>query len=217
MAIANLERTKQGYEKQFGINHISHFYLTFLLWDLLVKAESSRVINISSAGHGISDLNYDDPNFENSKYTPWGAYGSSKSANALFSLALSEKAKDYNISSFSIHPGNVSGTDLGRHMDEKVTEQWFSIVDDLSKKYDLPVFDVWEKHQKNLEQGASTQLWAASSDEVLQFNGSYLVDCNKAKLGVNVHDNGVDPHVLDMNNAMKLWNLSEELLGIQFL
>ncbi len=109
-----LLRDKRGYESQFSTNHLGHFQLTARLWEALKKSGSARVINVSSFGHQIAPVNFEDPHFKNRNYETLQGYGQSKTANNLFTVELDHRAKTFGVRAFSLHPGSVSGTDLGR-------------------------------------------------------------------------------------------------------
>jgi NAD(P)-dependent dehydrogenase (short-subunit alcohol dehydrogenase family) len=111
-----LVRDKRGYELQFATNHLGHFQLVTMLWPALRKANGSRVVALSSRGHRYSGVVFEDPNFEHREYDPWMAYGQSKSANALFALELDKRGAEDNIRAFSVHPGTIITTNLGRYL-----------------------------------------------------------------------------------------------------
>ncbi len=110
-----LLRTAQGFEMQFGTNHLGHFLLTGLLAPALVAAAPSRVINLSSAGHRFAPVDMDDPNYTHRDYEKWQSYGQSKTANALFSVGLDRRLQDRGVRAFAVHPGMIM-TELSRHM-----------------------------------------------------------------------------------------------------
>ncbi len=110
-----LERTVEGFEMQFGTNHLGHFLLTNLLVPMLLADPPSRVVNLSSGGHRGSDIVWDDPNFERREYDKFSAYGQSKTANVLFSVELDRRLADRGVHAYAVHPGMIA-TELGRHM-----------------------------------------------------------------------------------------------------
>ncbi|MBW7462237.1 oxidoreductase, partial [Paenibacillus sepulcri] len=111
-------RDGRGYESQFATNHLGHFQLTARLWPALKRAGSARVISLSSTGIRFGGVDFDDINFERREYDKWKAYGQSKSANALFAVALDRRGAAYGIRAFSVHPGRIL-TDLVRHMSDE--------------------------------------------------------------------------------------------------
>ena len=145
-----LMRTAQGFEMQFGTNHVGHFLFTCLLAPALVAAGDCRVINLSSGGHKFANTNFDDPSYETREYEKWQAYGESKTANALFSVGLDKRLAGQGVRSFAVHPGVIM-TELSRHM----TEDDFLSLSERSPAGEELVF-------KTLEQGAATSVWAAT-------------------------------------------------------
>ncbi len=109
-----LQRDRRGYESQLATNHLGHFQLTARLWEALKKAKQARVVNVSSYGHQMAPFNFDDPNFINREYETLQGYGQSKTANNLFTVELDHRAQAFGVRAFSLHPGSVNGTDLGR-------------------------------------------------------------------------------------------------------
>jgi NAD(P)-dependent dehydrogenase (short-subunit alcohol dehydrogenase family) len=109
-----LVRDARGYESQFATNHLGHFQLVARLWPTLRRANSARVVSVSSWGHRFSPVVFEDPNFERCDYERWSAHGQSKTANILFGLALDECGKAEGVRAFSLHPGSIVGTGLGK-------------------------------------------------------------------------------------------------------
>lgn len=217
------ERTAQGFEMQFGSNHLGHFLFTLLLLPLIKKQQGSRIICLSSAAHHFASVNLDDPNYEQRTYNKWQAYGEAKSANALFALELNERIKESGIEAYSVHPGMIA-TELGRHLD----------ADDLkmlmgsSKKEKSPDSNK-DKQQKpstqknksnpfkTLEQGAATSVWAATSTDLVGKGGHYLEDCQIAQASDSSNNNkattGYAEHIADKTLAKHLWHLSKQQLS----
>jgi NAD(P)-dependent dehydrogenase (short-subunit alcohol dehydrogenase family) len=189
------ERTKDDFELQFGTNHLAHFVLTKHLLPGLLASGDARIVNVSSNGHQIAGIDFDDPNFREREYTPWSAYGQSKTANVLFTKALETRLGDHGVHSFVIHPGVVE-TDLFRYMgeDDKAT------LDRRIAKAGLEM--------KTPSQGASTTIVAATSPDLAGKGGAYLEDCQISE--------AVAAHALDPADAARLWTLSEELTGEPF-
>ena len=212
-----LGRTVDGFETQFGTNHLGHFLLTDLLFDLLLAGTEPRVVTLTSAGHSRANVDLADPNFETTEYSPWIAYGQSKTANALFAQELARRAGPAGVLSFSVHPGGIV-TDLGRHLTEE-------LINDLAE-FSKPRSDaaaVTSPHAasspfqfKTIEQGAATQVWAATAPGLEPHNGAYLADCGLGVMGADPGVNGFLAYLIDDETAAALWELSEELVGEAF-
>ena len=114
---APLGHTADGFETQFGTNHLGHFALTRELMPLIEKGEGQRIVNLSSRGHHIAPVDFDDPNFDRRDYDPWLSYGQSKTANVLFAVGLEERFGRKGIHAYALHPGAIH-TNLARHMSE---------------------------------------------------------------------------------------------------
>jgi NAD(P)-dependent dehydrogenase (short-subunit alcohol dehydrogenase family) len=192
-------RTADGFERQLGTNHLGHFLLTGLLAPALVAGAPARVVNVSSAGHRISDINWDDPNYESRPYEKWEAYGQSKTANILFAVALERRLGPLGVHAYALHPGMIA-TNLGRHLDrsdltalkERATR---------SRSGGLPGY-------KSIPAGAATTVYAATAPELDGRGGVYLADCA-------VSDEHA-PWALDPDPADRLWSLSERLVARTF-
>ena len=205
-----LSRVGPGWESQFGICHIGHFALTQGLIPLIEKAPAARVIALSSTAHKISDIIWDDINFERAPYDKWRAYGQAKTANALFANALSRRLKKSGGLAFSVHPGGIF-TPLQRHLpkEEMIALGWLGEDGEPS--------ELARAGFKTPEQGASTTLWAATSPGLMSRPGVY---CENADIAaVTLPDSptarfvGVDPHACDDASAERLWSLSEDWLA----
>ncbi len=196
--------TADGFELQFGTNHLGHFALVNRLVPLMVDGDPSRIVVLSSAGHRFSDVSIDDPGFEVTPYDEWIAYGRAKTANALFALELDRRLRGRGVRAASVHPGGIV-TDLGRHLtDESITK-----LLDARGAHEL----VW----KSVPQGAATSVWAgvvADGDEV---GGRYCEDCAVAPV---VDDSDESPGVMryatSPETAAALWSLSERMVGESF-
>ena len=203
-------RVGPGWESQFGVNHMGHFALTKALMPLLAKTRGARVIALSSTGHKISDIRWDDIQFERSEYNKWKAYGQAKTANALFANALSRRLRESGGLAFSVHPGGIF-TPLQRHLpkEEMVALGW---IDESGEPSELA-----KQGFKTPEQGCSTTLWAATSALLEGKPGVYCENCNIA--APTEPDSptsryvGVDAHVCNDESAERLWKISEELLA----
>ncbi|RNC85885.1 MAG: SDR family NAD(P)-dependent oxidoreductase [Balneola sp.] len=202
-------RVGPGWEAQFGVNHMGHFALTKKLMPLLKSTQGTRVVSLTSTGHKISDIRWDDIQFETGEYEKWQAYGQSKTANALFANALSRRLRDSGGLAFSVHPGGIF-TPLQRHLpkEEMVMLGW--INEDGSPS------ELAKQGFKSSEQGCSTTLWAATSELLEGMPGVYCEDCNVAAPTDNSNPMGryfgVDPHGCDDESAERLWEVSEKLL-----
>ena len=197
-----LGRTTQGFEMQFGTNHVGHFLFACLLAPALV--EGARVVSLSSAGHRFGRVDFDDPNYRDRDYEKWSAYGQSKTANALFAVGLDDRLKSRGVRAFSVHPGVIM-TELSRHMDEKDFEL-------LTAR--LPQGE--EMRFKSVEQGAATSVWAATSPDLAGRGAIYLEDCHIAEVATPGGDGGVESYALDPADADCPWARSEDLVGQVF-
>jgi NAD(P)-dependent dehydrogenase (short-subunit alcohol dehydrogenase family) len=206
-----LRRDAKGYESQLATNYLSVFRLTAKLWEALKKANGARVINVSSLGHHFAPFNFEDPNFKHREYQTLQAYGQSKTAVNLFSLAFDIRAKSYGVSVYSVHPGSIWGTELTREAPMEILQQ-FGFYDDQGNS----VQEVLDS-LKTIPQGAATTIWAATSPLLSEIGGVYLEDVNIAVLAVGSSiPNGVKPYSLDEASAKQLWKLTEELTGVTF-
>lgn len=205
--------TADGFETQFGTNHLGHFLLTARLAPALLRGDAPRVVTLSSAGHSRCDVDLDDPNFERTPYSAWDAYGRAKTANALFARELARRAGDQGLLSFSVHPGAII-TDLGRHLTEDLINDMMETAKQRATEHGIEGGIIW----KSVEAGAATQTWAATSTDadLLANNGAYLADCGLGVLGANPGANGFLPYLLDDAKAAALWDLSEDLVGTTF-
>lgn len=204
-----LGRTADGFETQFGTNHLGHFVLVNRLASLLKPG--SRVVALSSSGHRFADVNLDDPNFETSEYTPFGAYGRSKTANALFAVEFDRRHKDRGVRATAVHPGGIR-TELGRYMSDEDTARMIEQINAANSHSGAAPFEF-----KSIPQGAATSVWAAvvaSADEV---GGRYCEDCHVAELEDDANKrSGVRSYAVDPENAKALWAKSEELVQERF-
>ncbi|GAA4317748.1 SDR family NAD(P)-dependent oxidoreductase [Mucilaginibacter gynuensis] len=206
-----LRRDAEGNESQLATNYLSVFRLTAKLWDALKKTDSARVINVSSLGHHFAPFNFDDPNFKYHDYETLQAYGQSKTAVNLFSLELDNRAKAFGVRAYSLHPGNIWGTELAREAPIKILQQ-FGFLDDKGN----PVPEVIDS-LKTIPQGAATTVWAATSALLNEIGGVYLEDVDIANLAADpAVPNGVKLYSLNEAAAKQLWELTEELTGVTF-
>jgi NAD(P)-dependent dehydrogenase (short-subunit alcohol dehydrogenase family) len=197
-----LGHTKDGFELQFGTNHLGHFLLTCLLAPALKKAAPSRVVSLSSRGHQVAPVDFDDPNFERREYQKWASYGQSKTANVLFAVGLERRLGPAGVHAYALHPGAIM-TELGRHL---VPED----IEILRNRFPPGTTLAF----KTVEAGAATSVFAATAPELEGRGGIYLEDCHVA--GVNDEPNSIDgvrSYAIDPKNAERLWELSERLVG----
>lgn len=214
-----LQRDARGYESHFATNHLGHFQLTARLWSALKQAGEARIINLSSRGHHLSAVHFDDLNFEHRHYEPGAGYGQSKTANILFSVELDKRGAAYGVRSYAVHPGGIAETDLKRHMTREQLQQ-FGLNDDGTAKPETAA------RFKTIAQGAATQVWCATSEQLDAVGGVYCEDVNIATLipAEETSDaqavrrsSGVMYYAVDAGNAATLWDLSEKLTGISFI
>jgi NAD(P)-dependent dehydrogenase (short-subunit alcohol dehydrogenase family) len=202
-------KTRDGFETQFGTNHLGHFVLINRLVPLLGKG--ARIVTLSSAGHQLSDVDLDDPNFERTPYQPFAAYGRSKTANILFTVALDDRLKGRGVRATSLHPGGIQ-TELGRHMTPELLEQMRARLHLSTGNARAPEFRF-----KTVPQGSATSVWCgfvASADEV---GGRYCEDCHVCEVNDDATSRaGVRSYALDLKHANDLWCKSEEMVGERF-
>ncbi len=200
-----LSRTADGFEMQFGTNHLGHFLLTSRLMSLVEKGQDKRIVNLSSRAHHMAPTNLEDPNFESADYDPWLSYGQSKTANVLFSVGLEQRYADKGIHAYAVHPGGIM-TNLGRHLTEEQSAALLKRVQESDSEF------AW----KTIEQGAATTCWAATAPDVEGKGGVYCEDCHVAEVDNHSAAGGVRSYALDQDSAETLWSLSEELVGEVF-
>ena len=199
--------TADGIESQFGTNHIGHFLMTCLIAPTLIKGAPSRIVSLSSRGHTISPVVFEDIQFKNREYEKWSAYGQSKTANALFAVELDRRLKGKGVRAFSVHPGAIQ-TGLSRHMGDAELEAMNQRMKEGPMAH----------HMKSVPAGAATSVYAATAPELEGKGGDYLEDCNIAEVRESMKDqaDGVLPHAVDPEAARKLWDVSEEIVGQKF-
>ncbi|GFZ30183.1 oxidoreductase [Clostridium zeae] len=226
---APLSRDARGFEAQFATNHLGHFQLTARLWPALKKSGKARVVSLSSTGIRFGGVNFDDPNFEHREYNKWGAYGQSKSANALFAVELDRLGQKYGVRAFSVHPGRILGTNLQRYMENEEVVK--NAVSNISKSISVefnPSKDVEKtvasSGGQNVEQGAATSVWCATSPQLEGKGGVYCMNVDIANVipessvngDLNQVMTGVLSWAIDPKMAERLWKLSEDLTGVAF-
>jgi NAD(P)-dependent dehydrogenase (short-subunit alcohol dehydrogenase family) len=205
--------TADGFETQFGTNHLGHFVFVNRIAPLL--RAGGRLINLASSGHRFSNVDLQDPNFERTPYEPFVAYGRSKTANILFAVAFDRRHRDRGIRAAAVHPGGIH-TELARHMEPG---QLQAMVDQISKQVAAEGKGPFQF--KTIPQGAATSVWAgvvASSDEI---GGRYCENCHVGHIvaddvAISPISEGVRAYALDPANAEALWKKSEEIVGESF-
>lgn len=202
-------KTVDGFETQFGTNHLGHFVFVNRIASLF--APGSRLVNLSSAGHRFSDIDLDDPNFDRTPYAEFIAYGRSKTANVLFAVEFDRRHRDRGVRATAVHPGGIQ-TELGRYMTEEVRQQMLTAATQATPAGGAPAFR-W----KTVPQGASTSVWAGVVAPAEAVGGRYCEDCHVAEV---VDDDslrgGVRPYAIDAERAKALWARSEEMVGEVF-
>ncbi|SEQ37725.1 NADP-dependent 3-hydroxy acid dehydrogenase YdfG [Devosia sp. YR412] len=205
---ALLSRDADGHESQFATNHLGHFRLTVALWPALVRSGDARVIAVSSRGHQIAGVDFDDIDFLTRPYDKWVAYGQSKTANALFALALDKRGRAAGIRALSLHPGQVL-TGLARQL----SEQEIAGFDARDENGNLRVDPA--RGMKTVQQAAATAVWAATSPQLNGLGSVYFEDCDIAAVNTaGSGRKGVAPWAADPALAERLWLVSEAMTGL---
>ena len=209
-----LRRDSRGFESQLATNYLGTFHLTARLFPALKKANGARVVNVSSLGHHIAPFDFDDPNFLHREYETLQAYGQSKTATNLFSLELDSRAQKFGIRAYSLHPGSIGGTELGREAPLELFQK-MGFCD-----ADGNIFPEVAASLKTIPQGAATTVWCATNPLLESIGGVYCEDVEVAELlddstpaGAS---SGVRLYSLDRSNAARLWEASEEMTGVSF-
>lgn len=195
--------TADGFEQQFGVNHVGHFLLTCLLIPALKQGEKARIVNLSSGGHRFSPVVFEDIQFQNRPYDRWASYGQSKTANILFTVALDKRLNQHGIRALAVHPGVIQ-TELGRHLPEEDIARFQELVETGAMK------------MKSIPAGAATSAYAATAPELEGQGGVYLADCAVCPQDDEAESNAVRSYAIDPENAERLWTLSEQLVGMEF-
>ena len=196
--------TKQGFETQFGTNHLGHFALATGLHEALAAAGDARVVSVSSSGHAQSPIVFEDLMFERRQYTPGLAYGQAKTANALFAVEVTRRWGADGITANALMPGGI-WTPLQRHWSD---EQRAAAEQQAAQAEAAGAF-----RMKSVEQGAATSVFLATSPLVAGIGGRYFEDCNEAEVVPQLSGiHGVVAHALDPEDARRLWDVSEDLL-----
>ncbi len=203
-------RVGHAWEAQFATNHLGHFALVNRLWPALLAGGGGggggRVVSVSSAGHKLSDIRWDDMQFEQG-YDKWLAYGQAKTANSLFAVHLDAIGRQHGVRAFAVHPGGIM-TELQRHLphEEMVAMGWMDADGNLNARFKSP------------EQGAATSVWTATSSQLDDVGGVYCEDCDIASPtdvgGPTARFMGVNEYAVDPDAAARLWQVSAELTGV---
>lgn len=204
-------RDNRGIESQLATNYLAQFQLTARLWPALKKANGARVINVSSQGHQFAPFDFDDPNFLYREYETLQAYGQSKTACNLFALELDNRAKEFGVRSYSLHPGSINGTELAREASLELFQK-MGLCD--AEGNILPEILA---NLKTIPQGAATTVWCATSPLLNDLGGVYCEDTEVASIASESSITaGVKLYSLDEDNAKRLWIVSEKMTGITF-
>ncbi|MDJ0355576.1 SDR family NAD(P)-dependent oxidoreductase [Paenarthrobacter sp. PH39-S1] len=200
------KRVVSGWESQFATNPLGHYTLTNLPWPALTAGGGARVVALSSTGHKLSGIRFDDPQF-NTGYDKWQAYGQVKTADSVFAVWLDRRGRGAGVRAFAAHPGGIM-TELQRHLprEEMITAGWLDAQGKVDPRFKSP------------EQGAATSIWAATAPVLAEMGGVYCEDCDIAEPTDPDSPTsplaGVDAHAVDPDAAARLWDLSAELTGI---
>ena len=204
--------TADGFETQFGTNHLGHF--TFINRIAALLRAGGRVVSLTSSGHRFSDVNLEDPNFAQGDYDPWVAYGRAKTANILFAVEFDRRHRGQGIRAAAVHPGAIR-TELTRHVPAGQTQAMIEQLNAEQAREGKPLFE-W----KTVPQGAATSVWAAVVAPADAVGGKYSENChvttNVTEGPLGFVTEGVRPYALDPERAKALWAKSEELVGERF-
>ena len=202
-------KTADGFEMQFGTNHLGHFVLINRIAQLI--RPGGRLVNLSSAAHRNSDVDLFDPGFEATAYDPWISYGRSKTANVLFAVEFDRRHKARGVRAAAVHPGGIQ-TELNRHLEPGALQAVIDQINADAAKHGKPAYSF-----KSVPQGAATTLWAALVAPPDEVGGRYCEDCHVAEESTNMAiRQGVRPYALNPDTAKALWAKSEEMVGERF-
>ena len=203
--------TADGFETQFGTNHLGHFVLVNRIASLI--APGGRLVVLASTGHRVSDVDLEDPNFERTAYDPRIAYGRSKTANLLFAVEFDRRHRARGVRATAVHPG-VIRTELDRHMDSGAMDRVVEQINAMSLAAGDPPF-----HYKTVPQGAATSVWAAFVGRADEVGGHYCENCRVSPTIsqiISPMSPGVMPYAVNPEHAKALWAKSEEMVGQRF-
>ncbi|MCE7070637.1 SDR family NAD(P)-dependent oxidoreductase [Dyadobacter sp. CY327] len=207
-----LRRDVRRIESQLATNYLGQYQLTARLWPALKKANGARVVNVSSLGHQMAPFDFEDPNFVHREYQTLQAYGQSKTASNLFTLALNSLGEQFNVRAYSLHPGSIHGTELGREASLELFQQ-MGFMDSAGNLLPEVLAAL-----KTIPQGAATTVWCATSPMLKNMGGVYCEDADIARLSPkeDTGQSGVQAYSLDMESARKLLVWSQQVTGIPF-
>ncbi|XP_053601208.1 retinol dehydrogenase 13-like isoform X2 [Plodia interpunctella] len=191
-------KTEDGFDIQFGTNHLAHFLFTMLLLPRIIRSKPARIVTVSSKAHTRRGLNLDDLNYDTRTYSAVEAYCRSKLANVLFSKELAAKLKEHQIedvNTYSLHPGVIK-TELGRHLNDTIFPYARQIFGALAGPF-----------TKSPELGAQTTIYCAVDEKCANETGLYYSDCQVTSPSQMAQSD---------ENAKKLWELSQKLVGLDF-
>jgi NAD(P)-dependent dehydrogenase (short-subunit alcohol dehydrogenase family) len=205
--------TADGFETQFGTNHLGHFLLVNRIAPLM--RPGARLVSLSSSGHRFSDVDLDDPNFERTPYEPFVGYGRSKTANILFAVEFDSRHRSRGVRAAAVHPGGIQ-TELGRHLDQSFFQV---MIDQMNRELAAegkPPFQF-----KTIPQGAATSVWAGVVAQADEVGGRYCENCHVGVIApddrkISAISEGVRAYALDPERAKALWAKSEEMVGERF-
>ena len=205
--------TADGFETQFGTNHLGHFVFINRIASLM--GAGSRLINLASSGHRFSNVDLDDPGFERTLYEPFVAYGRSKTANILFAVAFDQRHRERGVRAAAVHPGGIQ-TELARHMDPGHLEAMVKQINDQAAAEGKGPFQF-----KTIPQGSAASVWAGVVAPAEEIGGRYCENCHVSdvvpdEVALGMLNEGVRAYALDPKNAAALWKKSEELVGESF-
>jgi NAD(P)-dependent dehydrogenase (short-subunit alcohol dehydrogenase family) len=205
--------TADGFETQFGTNHLGHFVLVNRIASLI--RDGGRLINLSSSGHRFSNVDLEDPNFEHTPYDPFVAYGRSKTANILFAVAFNKRHRNRGVRAAAVHPGGIQ-TELGRYMDPGQLQK---LVDHMNQQ--LATEGKGQFQWKTIPQGAATSVWSGVVAPADEIGSQYCENCHVGRIvpddaTISAISEGVRAYALDPKNAEALWKKSEEMVGESF-
>lgn len=205
--------TADGFETQFGTNHLGHFVLVNRIASLM--RAGSRLVNVSSSGHRFANVDLDDPNFERTPYEPFVAYGRSKTANILFPVAFDQRHRERGVRAAAVHPGGIH-TELARHVDPAQIQ---SLIDQMNQQLTKEGKSSFQ--WKTIPQGAATSVWAGVVAPADEIGGKYCENCHVGRVVaddvlISADSEGVRGYALDPANAAALWKKSEEMVGESF-
>ena len=208
-----LGHTADGFETQFGTNHLGHFVLVNRIASLI--RDGGRLINLSSAGHRYSNVDLEDPNFERTTYEPFVAYGRSKTANILFAVAFDKRHRDRGVRAAAVHPGGIK-TELGRYVEPGRLEK---VIGEINQQ--LAAQGKGPFQWKSIPQGAATSVWAAVVAPADEIGGRYCENCHVGNVvpddaTITAVSEGVRGYAVDVKTAEALWKKSEEMVGESF-